>query len=59
MPVQNSLLLKAIPSRQQIITVVLKLVGMAAVMDPDMRHTRNATGKAQEVLPGSTVLVRN
>ena len=32
---------------------------MAAVMDPDMRHRRNPTGKAQEVLPGSTVLIRN
>lgn len=32
---------------------------MATVMDPDMRHTRNPTGKAQEVLPGSTMLIGN
>ena len=32
---------------------------MAAVVDPDMRHTRDPTGKAQEVLAGPTVLIRN
>ena len=58
-PIQNPLLLKAVPSWQQVIAVILELVGMAAVMDPNMRHTRNPTGKAQEVLPGSTMLIRN
>lgn len=58
-PIQNSLLLKAIPSWQQIIAVILELVGMATVMDPDMRHTRDPTGKAQEVFPGSTMLICN
>lgn len=51
------MLLEAVPRWQQIITVVLELVGMATVMDPDMRHTRDPTGKAQEVLPGSAMLV--
>lgn len=58
-PIQNSLLLKAVPRRQQIIAVILELVGMATIMDPDMRHTRNPTGKAQEILPGPTMLIRN
>lgn len=58
-PIQNPLLLKAVPSWQQVIAVILELAGMAAVMDPDMRNTRNPTGKAQEVLPGSTMLIRN
>lgn len=59
LPIQNSLLLKTIPSWQQVITVILELVGMATVMDPDMRYTRNPTGKAQEVLAGSTMLIRD
>lgn len=53
------MLLEAVASWEKIIPVVLKLVSMATVTDPDMRYTGNSTGKAQEVLPGLAVLICN
>lgn len=59
LPFYQFLLLEAIASRQKVIPVVLKLVSMTAVMDPDVRHTRDSSGKAQQVFPSSAMLVRN
>lgn len=59
LPFQQFLLLETITSWQKVIPVILKLVSMTAVMDPDMRHTRDPSGKAQQVFPSLTVLIRN
>lgn len=59
LPFQNPVLLKAVSSREKIIVKTLQLIRMTTVMHPDMRHTRDPTGKAQEIFSGSAVLVSN
>lgn len=46
-PLQQPLLLQAVASREQVVLVVLQLVGVAAVVDPDVGHAGDSAGKAQ------------
>jgi len=59
LPFYQFLLLEAITSWQKVIPIILKLVSVTAIVDPYMRHTRDPSGKAQQVFPSSTMLVRN